>query len=305
MTPGLRDIEYFVAIAEHGNVGRAAESLGLSQPALSKSLRRIESSMQTKLVRKVPKGIELTAVGAAFLTHVRRIRLSLDDVAHEVADLTLGRAGHLRIGANQFAVDHLLPEACNALMKSAQKITWTVTVGQNDALVPALRNGAFDLVVAGVPEFPERHLVQEQLVNDEFAVITSVTHPLAKQKKVTIADLARYQWALSGPGTLAPEYVERVFKDNGQPPPDVTFQTNAPHLLMHAVASSDLLGFQSRWDVRHVAPRLRLAEMRVPELAWVRRLGVRYRKDAYLSPAALRFIEMLKTTAKEIATATV
>ena len=69
MTPGLRDIEYFIAIAKHGNLGRTAETLGLSQPALSKSLRRLESVLQTKLVKKVPKGVELTTVGTAFLAH--------------------------------------------------------------------------------------------------------------------------------------------------------------------------------------------------------------------------------------------
>ena len=297
----LRDIQYFVAVAKHGNVRRAAETLGLSQPALSKSLRRLEGSMQTKLVKKVPEGIELTAVGSAFLAHVRRIRLSLDDVAHEVADLTHGRAGHLRIGANQFAVDHLLRQACIALMNTAQKVTWTVTVAQNDDLVPALRNGAFDLIVAGVPGYPEQDLIQEHLLDDEFVVIASATHRLAKQKKVTIADLAGYQWALSGPGTLAPQQVDRAFKDNGLPPSNVTFQTNAPHLLMHAVASSDLLGFQSRFDVRHTAPRIRVVELPVKELAWIRRIGVSYRKDGYLSPAALRFIDILKSSAKEIA----
>ena len=71
MMLNLRDLEYFVAVAEHGNLGRAAEALGLSQPALSKTLRRMETSMQTKLVRKTPKGIELTAVGAAVLSHVQ------------------------------------------------------------------------------------------------------------------------------------------------------------------------------------------------------------------------------------------
>jgi len=59
----LRDIEYFAVVAEHGNLRRAAESLGLSQPALSKSLRRLEKSMAAKLVKRTPKGVELTAVG--------------------------------------------------------------------------------------------------------------------------------------------------------------------------------------------------------------------------------------------------
>ena len=57
----LRDLEYFAAVAEHGNLGRAAEALDLSQPALSKSVRRLELWAGTKLVQRTPKGVELTA----------------------------------------------------------------------------------------------------------------------------------------------------------------------------------------------------------------------------------------------------
>src|SRR5687767_28790 len=96
----LRDIEYFAVLAEHGQLVRAAEALGLSQPALSLSLRRLEKSAQAKLVKRTPKGVELTAVGTALLSHVRRLRLARDDLAREVADLAQGRAGNLRIGAS-------------------------------------------------------------------------------------------------------------------------------------------------------------------------------------------------------------
>src|SRR5882672_2516976 len=123
----LRDIEYFAVVAEHGHLGRAAESLELSQPALSKSLRRLEQAMGAKLVKRTAKGVELTAAGTALLSHVRRLRLALGDVAHEVADIGQGRAGQLRVGANQFALDYLLPAVCGALLKDAPKLTLKVT----------------------------------------------------------------------------------------------------------------------------------------------------------------------------------
>jgi len=301
MTIELRDIEYFVAVAQRGNVGRAAESLGLSQPALSKSLRRLESSLRTKLVKKVPKGIELTAVGTVFLAHVGRLKLSLDDVSREVADLTQGRAGHLRVGANHFAVDYLLPEAGRRLMQNAPKLTWAVTLAQNDALVPALRQGTYDLIIAGVPEYPQRDLVQQHLLDNEFVVVVSAGHSLARKRNVSIVDLAGYPWALSGPETLAPQHVERAFAGHGLPPPAPVVCTNAPNLLIHLVAHCGLVGFQPKYDVRR--RRIlgqRLVELRVPELNWVRRLGLSYRRDAYLSPAAQRFIELLKATARDL-----
>src|SRR6478609_8832206 len=95
----LRDIEYFAVIAEHGHLGRAADTLGLSQPALSKSLRRLERALQVKLVRRIPKGVELTTEGSVLFLRVRELRLSLQSVVREIADVSQGRVGHLRVGA--------------------------------------------------------------------------------------------------------------------------------------------------------------------------------------------------------------
>src|SRR5262245_26339494 len=115
-TMDLRDIEYFAVLAEHGQLVRAAEALGLSQPALSLSLRRLEKSAQAKLVRRTPKGVELTDVGAALLTHVERLRLARHDLAREVADLAQGTAGQLRVGTGPATADGFLPLACGTFM---------------------------------------------------------------------------------------------------------------------------------------------------------------------------------------------
>ena len=146
MIMDLRDIEYFAVVAQHGHLGRAAEALGLGQPALSMSLRRLEKSAQAKLVKRTSKGVELTAVGAALLSHAGKLRLARDDLAREVADLARGRAGHLRIGASPSNAEVCLPEACSTLLMEAPKVTLNVAVLDNDALLPALRKGELDTI---------------------------------------------------------------------------------------------------------------------------------------------------------------
>src|SRR5262245_13176307 len=142
----LRDLRYFAAIAEFKHMRKAADSLGLSQPALTKCVRRLELGLETKLIKRTPKGIELTSVGAAFLTRVGHLRLTLDDISREAADLTHGRAGHLRIGVAPAAQDLLL-SCCASFLKAAPSATLAVTNGSNDALIPGLLEGQFDLVV--------------------------------------------------------------------------------------------------------------------------------------------------------------
>ena len=92
----LRDIEYFAVIAEHKHVGHAAEALGLSQSALSRSLRRLEAAMHERVVVRTPKGVELTAAGSALLSQIGRLRLAMEDVIREATDLSQGIAGQLR-----------------------------------------------------------------------------------------------------------------------------------------------------------------------------------------------------------------
>src|ERR1700704_988846 len=242
MKIGLRDIEYFAVVAEHRHVGRAAEALGLSQPALSRSLRRLEQSLDTKLLTRTPKGVELTVVGAAFLSHVQPLRLSLDDTEHEVQDLTKGRAGHLRVGANGHAVAHLLPATIGTLLDAAPKVTLNVTVGATEMLVAALRSGQVDLIISGIVSPIEEDLVAVHLWDDDYYVYASTDHRLAVRKRLSIADVAQEKWALTpdAPPTL---WLRRTFQEHGLAPPQLTLETSSLSLRRRIVASSRLLDF--------------------------------------------------------------
>ena len=297
----LRDIEYFSVVAEHGNLGRAAEALGLSQPALSKSLRRLETALQAKLVKRTSKGVELTAVGSALFSKVRHLRLSLDEVRNQVADLSQGRAGDLRIGTGPGHAFGLLPDACSAMLKVAPDVTIKVKVAGRGEAIAALRNGELDFVVQALPASLEHDLTEERLHEDELVVFSSAQHRLAKRKSVTLFDLSQERWTLAEPNFALWQRVCRAFEDHRLPPPRVTVQTGFSPLRLSLIAGSNLLGYSTRSMVRWAMPHLRFAELHVKELTWPHHVCVVYRKDGYLSPAAKRFIEILKVCAKEIA----
>jgi DNA-binding transcriptional LysR family regulator len=292
----LRDIQYFAIVAEHGHLGRAAEALGLSQPALSMSLRRLESSMHTKLVKRTPKGVELTLAGTALLSHVRRLRLSLDDVAREVADLSQGRAGHLRIGIGPAAGEQPLAAACTVFVAEAPNVTMKITVAANDLLVAALRNGELDFLVTGVSKVPYEDLVQEYLFDDEFLVFAAAAHRLAQRETLTLADIAQERWAAPAVNVPIWQMFQRTFEEHGLGPPRVVLETGSVLIRLPVIASSDMLGFTSRRIFQEAAQRFGLTELPVKGMSWTRRLGVVYRKDGYLSPAAVRLIAILKAT---------
>jgi DNA-binding transcriptional LysR family regulator len=266
------------------------------------SLRRLEESAQAKLVKRTPKGVELTAVGAALLSHVSRLRLARDDLAREVADLAHGRAGHLRIGASPANAEAFVPEACSTLLMEAPKVSLNVAVLDNDALLPALRKGDLDIAVTHTQQFPQPDLTQELFREDEFILYCASGHRLAKRKSLTLDDLTQERWATTWASAYAPLLsLHRKFGEHGLPAPRIALVSDSVVLKLRAVAGSDLVGVTVRRNIDTAATQLRLKILPVKGLDWVRPVAIAYRKDAYLSPAARRFIEILKATAGRIA----
>jgi DNA-binding transcriptional LysR family regulator len=295
----LRDIDYFAAIAQYGHLGRAAEALGLGQPALSMSLRRLESSAKAKLVKRTAKGVELTAVGVALLSHVSKLRVARDDLAREVADLAQGRAGHLRIGASPSNSEVFVHEACSTLLMEAPKVTFSVAVMDNDALVPALRKGDLDLALTHTQRFTSPDIAQEVFRTDEFVIYSASNHHLAKHKSITLEDLAQERWAISAAGAFGPLLsLRHAFEVRELPLPMITVVSDLVMFKLRVVAASDLVGVTVKHNIKAAVGQLRLKILPVKDLVWLRPVAIAYRKDAYLSPAARRFIEILGAIAK-------
>lgn len=297
----FRDLQYFATVAEHQNIGRAAEALNLSATALSKCLRRLEKSVGAKLVQRGAKGIALTAVGAAILNRIGPLQGMLNDVQHEAADLAAGLTGHLNVGTATGTQEERLANAYVALSKKFPEITLRTVAGNHLVLSKGLRKGEFDFCIAGPYLFYPGEFIRELLHEEPFVVFASRHHRLARRKQVSIKDLAGECWASSNITTL-PQWqaLFRAFENNGLPAPNVALKTNSVAMRTVAIAYSDHIGLTSRQSVRQEGSRFPIVELPVNEDFHVHRSFIIYRKGAYLSPAALRLIEILKMQAKEM-----
>jgi DNA-binding transcriptional LysR family regulator len=294
-----RDLEYFAVIAEHGNVTRASETLDLTPTALSKSLRRLEADVGAKIVERSPRGVSLTAVGTALLARAHSMRLLFEETKREAADLGSGRAGHLRIGAGPTVCEDL-PRVYTLLLKEARDLTMDVTITDSDELVPMLRAGKLDLVYNDVLSNFDG-IVKEHLYDDMFVVCAARDHPLARRRRLTTADLVGERWALGMRILMPSQLLREAFLSRGLPAPKVVVTTRSVQLRLRLWATSQLLGYMSRHTIREYMPLYPVVELPVKELQLRRQFAVLYRRDGYLSPAAKRFIELMKQMAKKIA----
>ena len=161
-------------------------------------------------------------------------------------------------------------------------------------------------------QFRQPDVTQELFREDEFVVYCASSHRLAKRKSVTLDDLAQERWAISAAGAARDRPVapfgsllslRRVFEERSLPAPRITLVSDLVMFKLRAVAGSDLVGVTVKANVHAAAAQYRLKILPVKGLDWVRPVAVAYRKDAYLSPAARRFIEILKATARGISRA--
>jgi DNA-binding transcriptional LysR family regulator len=304
----LRDIRYFAMVAEHQNIGRAAEALDLSATALTKSLRRLEKSVGAKLVQRAAKGVALTAVGTALLNRINPLQGTMADVRREAADLARGDAGHITVGTLNGYCECVMAAACAALSRQSPAITLNVIISTDAFLTAAMRKGEVDFCISTPGRIPTAEFVFEPQFEMPNVIFASASHRLAKRRRLTIPDLAGERWAVLRSSTyqlsavfLPWQGLHRLFEKHGLPPPTVGMETNSQEARLAAVAYADHLGFVSRQFLLQAKRRYPLVELPIAEEIYLDNLCLVYRKNAYLSPAARRLIDLVKVQVREMA----
>lgn len=297
----IRDLAYFETIADAGHLGRAAEKLGRTQPALTKCIRRLEASIGSELFSRAGRGLKLTAVGEALLSRARRLRSAMDDARREMTDVAHGVAGHVRIGAGATMAEYLLPRVCGALTSGTPGVTAEILIAMNDVLRNALRAGEVDVLVGPVLAGEEQEFATEVFGTDEVVVVAPLGHPLCG-REVRMEDLAQYKWVLPAGSVAMRRWLNQVFEANGLLGPLVQIETNSILLLPRLISETALLSFTSTRNLGYGRVGAHLERLNIETTTMRRHLGLVYRKDGYLSPAATRFIYLAKKMGEALLT---
>lgn len=288
----LRDLRYFEAIAKLEHLGRAAEQLHRTQPALTSAIRRLEEDCGAPLFEKAGRGIRLSAAGQVLLKWAQRLRFDADDARHEIAAIGQGLAGHVRIGIVPTAAQFLLPDAARQLLEEAPDVTLRTVVGLIDSLRPKLRDGEIDLMV-GSEGRAEAGYVSKVIAEDAVVVAASADHQLFRISKPTLKDLEGYRWALQPPGAPTRDWLDHTFDRKRLPRPVVQVESTMLLILPTLIVRTGLLSFIARHHIGESAGVHGLKEVPIKDATMRRRLVVTYRQNSYLSPAANRLVALL------------
>lgn len=288
----LHLLRLFVAVAEAGSFSRAAESLWISQPAVSKGIRELEHQLDLTLIeRGTGKGFRLTEAGASLLTHARGIfameRAALDDVRARVGV----QRGSLTIGASTTVASYWLPPYVAGFCAAYPSVVPRVTVGNTQWVCEQLLECRIDLALVEGRVDEERIEVSEWKA-DPLAIVVAANSALPR-RAVTAQLLGEQNWILREPGSGTRQATEALCEAHGIAAlPWMEMASN--EAIARTVASGVGLSMLPRVVVADMLALGTLRELKLPGAVLSRPLFRLALKSRQLAPAALKMVELLE-----------
>ena len=290
------DVEYFLSAISHGSLARAAERLGITQPALSKSIRRIERRAGVALLLRSSKGVELTPAGKAFHSRMLLITREAREAMQEARDLGGSYAGQLRIGANPAGTSLVLNALLPTLQVERPAATISFMCAFSEVIVDLLTRREIELGVCPLSDQLQEGLEKELLFDDPYYLVVNQHHPLASRTSVALADLVGWDWAGAPKNEFGRSRTERVFAENGLPQPKFVVEINCPTALYTTIVNTQLISL--------FTPRHELTEKFKHQLRLIPIVQAGFScpvwmvwRQGYLPSVALRAQELIRAAA--------
>lgn len=296
----LRHLQLLVALDQLRHLGRTAEFLSLTAPAVSKSLAEIERMVGFSLFLRSARGTEPTAHGEVVIAFARRV---LADYAKAQVDLdavSAGSVGRTHVGAMVVAIPTLLVPAVARMKQDAPLSTVLLEEGDLKSLLPRLRVGELDFVVGRLePAYAAADLIMEPLYEDPSCCVVHASNPLAAQERISWEKLASCTWIMPQPWATLRGKIERVFVEQGHRVPVDTLETSSFLAVLSMLRASPAVALMPRRVAAGFEREglVRILPVDVPfEMAPV---GVISMADRAFSTTAGALLEHIRETGKQ------
>lgn len=212
----LQQLRILKAVATEKNFTKAAQLLYISQPSLSKQLKKLEKNLDILLINRENNKISLTENGKIFLQYSERILALCEESCRALIDLKNGERGSLTVGASQTIGTYLLPRVLALFAQNYPQITLKVQVNSTRIISKNIINREIDLAIVGgeIPEKLKKNLTVEKFVEDEFSLIISKSHPFASKKQITKEDLYHLSFITLNSNSTIRKFIDTILSKN-------------------------------------------------------------------------------------------
>lgn len=297
--PTLRQLQFLLALAEHGSFSRAAEAAFVTQPTLSAGIKELEGLLGATLVERGSRGASLTPAGQAAVDRARIILTEAEDLVHATRAAGEPLSGPLRLGVIPTIAPFLLPKVLPGLREQFPDLELFLREDQTQRLIDALKERRLDAALIALP-YEAANIEHMALMDDEFLFAAPPDHPLAKYKTLKAAQLVDEPLLLLEDGHCLRDHALSVCGMNSRGPGENAqsdFAATSLHTLVQMVRSGLGATLLPRIAIdAGLADHLDLAIRRFDPPVSGREIGIAWRKGSARADEA----RMLGQSVKQI-----
>lgn len=288
-----QSLKAFVTVADTGSFSEAAETLHITQPAISKRISNLEQRLNHRLFDRIGRKVNLTEAGSALLPQARQILLSIGKAERSVRDLSGNVSGRLSMGISHHIGLHRLPPVLRYFTRAYPDVRLDIDFMDSEQAHAMILHGDLDLAVITLSPDQETNLESFLVWDDPLTVAVGLEHPLANQRTVTLEQLQNHTAIPPGLNTYTGQIIKRLFDDAGLKM-DIAMSTNYMETI------KVMVGIGLGWSILPTTlldSSIKALTLRGHHLH--RELGCVYHRNRSLSNAAQAFIDALRETAKD------
>ena len=286
-----QNLRAFIAVAETSSFSEAAESLSLTQPAISKRIASLEMYLHTQLFDRIGRKVALTESGRALLPRARRILFEISDTERALSNLSGKVEGRLAMGTSHHIGLHRLPPVLRQFSQRYPDVQLDMKFIDSEQAFDSVTQGEMELGVVTLPPNMPEQVHTELIWHDPLTVLVNEEHPLFSSRKanspVGLQELAKYPAILPSQTTFTRRIVEKLFREKNL---DIEVAISTNYLETIKMMVSIGLG----WSVLPATMADdTVRELEVSECALSRNLGVVFHPNHSLSNAAKAMLDLL------------
>ena len=234
----LHQLYIFHAMANHHSFSKAAQSLDITQPAVSIQVQELEKTLGVTLFHRRSRGLLLTEVGETVFSYSQQI-FALSDRLIETMEETKGlNSGHLTLGASTTPGEYVLPLAVGQFRQVYPGIRLELVIANTTSIIQRILSGEMDLGMVGdLPQEHSRDLEMIVYVEDEIVLVASPSHPLAQAGRISLKDVAEEGIIVREQGSATRRTAEREFESLGFSP-SIALELGSNQAVKQAASAS-------------------------------------------------------------------
>ncbi|SHF24250.1 transcriptional regulator, LysR family [Marinomonas polaris DSM 16579] len=285
----IAELLTFIKVAETSSFSAAGDQLFVTQPAISKRVASLESSLGVKLFDRIGRQVQLTEAGIRLLPKARKMAEDLQDIKRSMTLQMQDVSGELRISTSHHVGLHRLPKSLKRFQEDFPSAQLEIEFVQSEEAYQDVLKGRAELGIITLSNKENPLIESLPIWSDPLACVVSKDHPLALSKNLSLIELAQHACVLPNKNTFTRQIAEQAFGKQGLKP-QVRMNTNNLETLAMLVNIG--------WGWSLLPSTLvdeKLVVLNLPDLNVERKLGVIHHKQRTLSRAAIAFIELLKS----------